>query len=255
MTYRQSFAWWSFTEKGEDLSLLESAAEIGYRGVDFLPAEHWSRARDAGLDLTIIDGHVSLEVGFNDRDNHAALADEVRANLALAVEAGVPFLAVNAGNRHVRSDAEGAAVCAEGLAPLAAEAAAANVTLLLEPLNSKVDHVGNQCDHTSWAASIVDEVASPGLALLYDVYHMQVMEGDLLRTIDRYLDRILHIHTAGVPGRHDLDDQQEINWPAVARLLHERGFAGYVAHEFIPRADPVAALRHAYGVFDRDGHV
>ncbi|MEV5568230.1 TIM barrel protein, partial [Streptomyces sp. NPDC052196] len=167
MTYRQSFAWWSFTSDTENPALLDSAAEIGYQGVDFLPQDHWDRARDVGLELTIIDGHVSLEVGFNDRANHADLADEVRRNLELAVKAGVPGLAVNAGNRGATSDADAVGICAEGLAPLAAEAAAAGVTLMLEPLNSKVDHVGNQCDHTAWAAAVVDAVASPGLRLLY----------------------------------------------------------------------------------------
>lgn len=250
MTYSQSFAWWSFAGEGEQTSLLQSAADIGYRGVDFLPQDLWVKAKDLGLEIVIIDGHVSLEVGFNDRRNHAALSDEVRRNLELAAGISSPFAAVNAGNRGAASDSDAIGICAEGLAPLAEEAMSMNVTLLLEPLNSKVDHVGNQCDSTQWAAKVVEEVGSPGLKILYDGYHMQVMEGDLLRTIDNHLNDIGHIHTAGSPGRHDLDDQQEINWVAVARLLKDRGYGGFVAHEFIPKGNAVDALRNAYDLFD-----
>jgi hydroxypyruvate isomerase len=188
MTYAQSFAWWSFTEgRPEDPRLLAAAAAIGYRGVDFLPARFWPDALDAGLEMVVIDGHTSLEVGFNDRANHPHLTDEVRRNLETAVAHGIPYLAVNAGNRGAASDRDAIAICAEGLAPLAAESAAAGVTLLLEPLNSKIDHVGNQCDSTGWAAAVVNEVGSRGLRLLFDVYHMQLMEGDVIRTIDRHL--------------------------------------------------------------------
>ncbi|QIS05608.1 TIM barrel protein [Nocardia brasiliensis] len=248
--YRQSFAWWSFTEKcAPDQDLLTYAAEIGYAGVDFLPAEYWGKALDLGLDIAIIDGHVSLEVGFNDAANHAALTDEVRVNIELAAGTGCPFIAVNAGNRGAASDEDAARICAEGLAPLAEEALSRGVTMLLEPLNSKIDHIGNQCDSTAWAAGVVDLVGSAGLGLLYDIYHMQVMEGDVLRTMDAHLDRILHLHTAGVPGRHDLDDRQELNWVSIANFLQERGYSGYIAHEFIPKGDPVRALRSAFHTF------
>lgn len=250
MSYRQSFAWWSFTEGREPIpGLLPAAAEIGYQGVDFLPPELWSPARDVGLEPVVIDGHVSLEVGFNDVRNHPALADEVRRNLDTAVRERIPFLAVNAGNRGAASDADAVSICADGLAPLAAEAADADVVLVLEPLNSKVDHIGNQCDRTGWAAAVVAEVGSPGLKLLYDAYHMQLMEGDLLRTVEAHLPEIAHIHTAGVPGRHDLDDRQEVNWRAIGRLLKDRGYGGFVSHEFIPRGEPVEALRQAYALF------
>jgi hydroxypyruvate isomerase len=250
VTYRQSFAWWSFVEGRSVVpDLLGAAARIGYAGVDFLPPELWPRARDLGLQLIVIDGHVSLEVGFNDPANHRALAAEVRANMERAVGAGVPYLAVNAGNRGAHSDERAVSICAEGLAPLAAEAHAVGLVLVLEPLNSKVDHIGNQCDRTGWAAAVVAAVGSPGLKLLYDAYHMQIMEGDLIRTIETHLDDIVHVHTAGVPGRRDLDDRQEVNWRAIAHLLREKGYQGFVAHEFIPRADPVEALRQAFALF------
>jgi hydroxypyruvate isomerase len=250
LTIRQSFAWWSFAESPHTTAeLLDTAAEIGYQGVDFLPPQLWDRAAGAGLELTIIDGHVSLEVGFNDRAQHPALTGEVRENMALARDCGARLLAVNAGNRSGVSDADAVGVCAEGLAPLAAEADQAGLVLVLEPLNSKVDHVGNQCDHTAWAAAVVRAVDSPGLKLLYDAYHMQIMEGDLLTTIETHFADVAHVHTAGVPGRRDLDDQQEVNWGAIAALLVRLDYQGFVGHEFIPRGDPAAALRDAFAIF------
>jgi hydroxypyruvate isomerase len=254
MTLRQSFAWWSFLEARQQApDLLAAAADIGLSGVDFLPPQLWPRARDLGLELTIVDGHTSIDIGFNDRTRHPSLRDEVRRMLDTAVAAGIRNLSVASGDWCGISDADAIMACVEGVAPLAEEAAQAGVGLLLEPLNSKVDHPRHQCRSTGWATAVVDQVGSPGLRVLYDVYHMQLMEGDLLRTIDANLDRIGHIHTAGVPGRADLDERQEVNWPAVAGLLRERGYAGFVAHEFIPRADPVAALRQAYEHFAESG--
>lgn len=250
MTFQQGFAWWSFAESADSAhDLLAKAAAIGYSGVDFLPAELWPHARDIGLQVVIIDGHESLEVGFNDAANHADLSDEVRRNLETACAEGIPYLAVNAGNRGAASDEEAIAICAAGLAPLAAEAAAASVTLLLEPLNSKIDHIGNQCDRSAWAAAVVDEVDSIGLRLLFDIYHMQIMEGDLIPTIESNLNRISHFHTAGVPGRHELDDRQEVDWRGIGNVLRACGYDGFVTHEFIPTGDPVEALGRSFEVF------
>jgi hydroxypyruvate isomerase len=120
------------------------------------------------------------------------------------------------------------------------------VTLNLELLNSKIDHVGYQCDHTGWGAAVVDAVGNPSVKLLYDVYHMQIMEGDVIRTIRDHAARIGHVHTAGVPGRHEIDGSQELNYPAICRALAETGYDGYVAHEFAPAGDPVAGLRRAF---------
>lgn len=247
---KQGFAWWSFAE-GRDPSpdLLKAAADIGYQGVDFLPPEMWPLARELGLKILIIDGHVPLEIGFNDRANHDDLRDQVRQAIETAKTEDIPFVAVASGDRAPDSDADGMAACVEGLAPLAGEAAEAGLCLLLEPLNSKIDHPNHECDLTAWAVALVDRVDSPGLRILYDFYHAQIMEGDLLRTVEANFSRIAHFHTAGVPGRHDLDDTQEINWRAIARWLNRIGFSGYVTHELIPRSDPVDALRQAYDIF------
>jgi hydroxypyruvate isomerase len=248
--YRQAFAWWSFEEAPHHHpDLLTAVTKIGFEGVDFLPPRLWPQARQFGLELVIIDGHKHLEIGFNDPGQHRDLADQVRRNLELAVANGVRNLSVASGDRRGQDPAAGIAACVDGLAPLADEALAAGVGLLLEPLNTKIDHAGHDCDSTAWGLAVIDQVASPALRLLYDAYHMQIMEGDLIRTVGTYLDRIGHIHTAGVPGRHELDDTQEVNWKAIAGLLRDRSYAGYVTHELIPRGDPVAALRQAYDIF------
>jgi hydroxypyruvate isomerase len=148
------------------------------------------------------------------------------------------------------ADAPAIAACIEGLAPVVAHAEQAGVRLLMELLNSKVDHPGHQCDRTAFGAEVVRTIGSPALRLLYDGYHMQLMEGDLMRTIRANIDLIGHVHTAGAPGRRDLDDRQEIHWPAIAGLLRHLGYQGWVGHEFIPRGDPVAALRAALVQFD-----
>lgn len=248
--FRQGFAWWSLAQASVHVpDLLPAAAKIGYAGVDFLPPERWPEAKDCGLNLIIIDGHEPLEVGFNDRSQHRQLADQVRRNLEVAHAHQVRFLSVASGDSVGTSRQDSIAACVDSLAPLAEEAAAAGVVLLLEPLNTKVDHPGHDCDSTAWAATVVDRVGSPALNVLYDAYHMQIMEGDLIATITANLHRIGHVHTAGVPGRHELDHRQEVNWSAIGRLLRDVGYDGYVTHEFIPRGHPVEALRQAYAVF------
>jgi hydroxypyruvate isomerase len=244
---RQSFAWWSFTlgRDVEPATLLREAAAAGVQGVEMLPVALWPVARDAGLSLVTLTGH-ELERGFNDRTRHGALLDEVRRNIDSAAAGGVEAVIVFSGNRIDNgADAPAIAACIDGLMPVVAHAEQAGVRLLMELLNSKVDHPGHQCDHTAFGAAVVRGVASPALRLLYDGYHMQLMEGDLSRTIQAHIDLIGHVHTAGAPGRRDLDHRQEIQWPAIAGLLRHLGYRGWVGHEFVPRGDPIAALQAA----------
>ncbi|HSM95222.1 MAG TPA: TIM barrel protein [Rhizomicrobium sp.] len=248
---RQSFAWWSFTHgrEVEPRSFLRDAASTGVQGVEMLPDELWSVARDVGLSLVTVSGH-PLEVGFNDPPRHAALRQEVFRKIDTAAKGGVDAVIVFAGSRFGDgADAPAITACVEGLGPVLEHAKKAGVRLLLELLNSKVDHPGHQCDHTWFGAEIVRQLNSPTLRLLYDGYHMQLMEGDLSRTIKANFDLIGHIHTAGAPGRRDLDDRQEINWRGIAGLLRHAGYDHWVGHEFVPRGDPIAALRHATGLF------
>ncbi|MCA6271847.1 MAG: TIM barrel protein, partial [Phenylobacterium sp.] len=180
-----------------------------------------------------------------------ALRDEVRRRVDDAAAGGCEAVIVFSGSRiGDGADAPAIAACVEGLGPVVEHAKAAGVRLLLELLNSKVDHPGHQCDRTAFGAEIVRQLDDPGLRLLYDGYHMQLMEGDLSRTIVDHLDLIGHVHTAGAPGRRDLDDRQEINWPAIAGLLARKGYGQWVGHEFVPRGEPVAALREAIVLFN-----
>lgn len=248
---RQSFAWWSFTHgrNVEPRSFLRDAASAGAQGVEMLPDELWPVARDLGLSLVTISGH-ALEVGFNDPARHAALREEVNRKIDSAAAGSVDAVIVFAGSRFGDgADAPAIAACVDGLGPVVNHAKKAGVRLLLELLNSKVDHPGHQCDRTAFGAEIVRQLNSPTLRLLYDGYHMQLMEGDLSRTIKANFDLIGHIHTAGAPGRRDLDDRQEINWRGIAGLLHHLGYDHWVGHEFVPRGDPIAALGQAISIF------
>lgn len=248
---RQSFAWWSFMHgrEVEPRSFLREAAETGAQGVEMLPENLWPVARDLGLSLVTMSGH-ALETGFNDPAHHDALKQEVFRNIDSAAAGGVDAVIVFAGSRFGDgADAPAIAACVEGLGPVVAHAQKTGVRLLLELLNSKVDHPGHQCDSTAFGAAVVRQIGSPGLRLLYDAYHMQLMEGDLSRTIKANFDLIGHIHTAGAPGRRDLDDRQEINWRGIAELLHHAGYDHWVGHEFVPRGEPIAALQQAMELF------
>ncbi len=245
-TFKQSFAWWSFSRAVRDAAaFLRQAREIGYAGVELLPHELWDAARAA--DLTIVtEGVGQIERGLNRREHHAEIEEELKRKLDLAVRYGVPNLIVFSGNRGGLSDEAGALVTAEGLRRLAPLAEAAGVTLVLELLNSKVDHNDYQCDRSAWGVLVTTLVGSPHVKLLYDIYHMQIMEGDIIRTIRQIAPHIGHVHTAGNPGRRDLDETQEICYPPIMAALTEVGYAGFVGQEFIPKGDGLAALRSAF---------
>lgn len=245
---RQSFSLWSFAGRGvESPDLLRAAAKIGYAGVELLPPDLWGAARGAGLRVVAHLGHESIGSGLNDPDQHARIIAEINSALALAARHGVPNLIVFSGNRRPGlSDEASAGHTADGLRRVARAAEDAGVTLLLELLNSRIDHAGYQADHTDWGVRVCDAVGSPRVRLLYDIYHMQIMEGDILRTIDMHRPFLGHFHTAGVPGRHDLDGTQELNYPPLVRAIAADGYAGFLGHEFVPKGDPVAALRAAY---------
>jgi hydroxypyruvate isomerase len=244
---QQSFAWWCFGRGVTDpAGFFQEAYKIGYRGVELLPRELWDAARAAGLTI-VSEGAGKIERGLNRRAHHAEIEAEVKAKLELAVRYGIPNLIVFAGNRGGLSDEAGALVTAEGLRRLAPLAEAAGVTLVLELLNSKVDHLDYQCDHTAWGVLVMNLVNSPRVKLLYDIYHMQIMEGDIIRTIREVAAAwIGHVHTAGNPGRRDLDDAQELCYPPIMRALKEIGYTGFVGQEFIPKGDALEALRVAY---------
>jgi hydroxypyruvate isomerase len=250
---RQSFSWWCFADKGlQPEALLAGAREIGYEAVDLIDEELWPLAKAAGLRISAVAGHASLEDGLNRSENAARIEAELRANIAKAAEWEIPVLICFSGNRGAMRGREGLEKkeglerCAVTLARVAPVAEAAGVTLAVELLNSKVDHPGYQCDRTVWGAALCGMVNSPAVKLLYDIYHMQIMEGDIIRTIQRRHEWFAHYHTAGNPGRGQPDATQEIYYPAIYRAIAATGYKGFVSHEFLPAVPPLEALRLAF---------
>jgi len=244
---KQSASWWCFVpHKMGARAFLRTLAETGYDGVELVAEEHWPLVQEHGLQVVAVQGHNTLDDGLNRRENRARILRELEASLRLAESWRIPNLIVFSGRRNGLDDESGAQICAETLGAIAARAEAAGVTLLLELLNSKVNHPDHQCDRTAWGVQVCRMVDSPALRLLYDIYHMQVMEGDISRTIQEHHVWFGHYHTAGVPGRHELDDAQELNYAAIFRTIAAGGYSGYIGHEFIPLGDPVTALQSAH---------
>src|SRR5881227_1842606 len=211
--------------------LVRAAAGIGYQGVELVEQEHWPLIKEHGLTIVSTNGGLSIEQGLNRREHHEHLEQRIRAAIDQAEKWGIPNVIVFSGNREGLDDRLGAEITAEGLRRVAGAAEEAGVTLVMELLNSKVDHKDYQCDRTAWGVEVCQMVNSPRVKLLYDIYHMQIMEGDIIRTIRDNIKWLGHFHTGGVPGRHELDATQELNWHAVAAAIADTGFTGFMAHE------------------------
>ena len=221
---------------------------MGIVAIDLLQPEEWALVRDAGLVSSM--GYPTkrqdfIPTGFNNPANHAMLLRELETTIPLAAKAGVPNVIAMFGNRYGASDADAIAACVAGLSKIKPLAEEQKVTVCVELLNSKIDHAGYQGDHTAFGAAVIEGVGSPRVKLLYDIYHMQIMEGDVIRTVRAHAAHIGHFHTGGVPGRHELDDTQELNWHAVARAIADTNFTGYIAHEFVPTREPLVSLQQA----------
>jgi hydroxypyruvate isomerase len=244
---KQSVSWWCFAEAGmTPQQLLRAVADIGYQAVELVEPEYWPLIKDYGLTIASIDGGLSIEQGLNRREHHEYLEQRIRATIDQAEKWGIPNVIVFSGNRDGLDDWMGAEITAEGLCRVAKAAEETGVTLVLELLNSKVDHEDYQCDRTPWGVEVCRMVDSPRVKLLYDIYHMQIMEGDIIRTIRDYHTSFAHYHAAGNPGRHELDDTQELNYPPIIRAILETGYKGYLGLEFIPLGDPIAGLKQAF---------
>ena len=243
---KASLTWWSFADRGvEAEALIRGAAAMGYDGIDLADDALWPAIADAGLAIATHRGHGTIEDGLNRRQNHDRIERELLASLELAQRWRIPILICFSGNRDGISDEEGIEVTALGLSRVAKAAEDAGVTLALELLNSRVDHPGYQCDRTAWGLAVIERVESPAVKLLYDVYHMQVMEGNIIGAIRAHHPAFAHYHVAGNPGRHEPDSSQELRYPAIYEAIAATGFTGYVGMEFIPRGDPIASLRAA----------
>jgi len=230
--------------------LCEAAKAIGYRSIELLDEKDWRVPAKHGLVCAMANGFGTIPVGFNRPNQHDKLVADGERMIPLAAAAGVPNIVCFSGNRGGMSDGEGIANSIAGFKRLTPLAEKHGVTLCLELLNSKVDHKDYQCDHTAWGVEVVKGVNSPRLKLLYDIYHMQIMEGDVIRTIHDNFAHIAHFHTGGVPGRNEIDDTQELNYRRVMQSIADLGFTGYVAQEFVPKGDPLTSMRKAFEICD-----
>ncbi|MBT8233450.1 MAG: TIM barrel protein [Saprospiraceae bacterium] len=245
-SFKHSICRWCYNKTPlEELS--EKAKSVGVHSIELLHAEEWRLVQKKGLQCAVgYANDLGLTKGFNDTSLHAQLLEDYSKVIPMAASDGIPNIICFSGNANGLSEEEGLENCAEGLDPILKIAEKYNINIIMELLNSKVDHKDYQCDHTEWGVKLVDKLGSDRFKLLYDIYHMQIMEGDLISTITKYKDYIAHFHTGGVPGRNEIDETQEINYTAIMEALKENNFDGFVAQEYIPTWEkPFEALSKA----------
>ena len=228
----------------------KESARLGLKSIDLAPQNEWPVLKKYGLAPTMIGGGTTIPDGFNRKENHAGIEERFRVSVKNAVEIGAPSIIVFSGNRKGMSDEEGLDNCVIGLKKVMPVAEDKGILVCMELLNSKVNHPDYMCDHTKWGVELVKRVGSPQFKLLYDIYHMQIMEGDVIRTMRDNKQYIGHLHTGGNPGRNEIDDTQELNYKAIAKAVVEMGFDGYFAHEFIPKREPLKSLAEAVDLCD-----
>jgi hydroxypyruvate isomerase len=248
---KQSVCRWAFN-KVPMPEFCRAVADMGLTAIDLLSPKEWDGLREYGLICSM--GSVSagtIPDGLNNKANHDTIFKNLQENIPLAAKANVPNVISFFGNvQSGMTEAEAIENCVIGLNRVKKIAEDHGVTICVELLNSKVNHKGYQGDRSAFGVQVVKAVDSPRVKLLYDIYHMQIMEGDVISTIRQNINYFAHFHTGGVPGRHELDDTQELNWAAVSRAIIDTGFKGYMAHEFIPVRDPVTSLRDAVTLCD-----
>jgi hydroxypyruvate isomerase len=251
---KQSVVSWCFGSMSVE-QLAQHAAEMGIKSVELCSPEHWPMLKKYGLTCAIASSHGFVK-GWNHLENHAECQEKIEKAINDAADFGCPSVITFSGMREKLSDEEGKKNTVAGLKKVIGLAEKKKVTLNIEMLNSRVDenmkgHPGYQCDTIEWAVDVCKAVGSPRMKLLFDIYHVQIMQGDVIVRLRQYKDYIGHYHTAGVPGRRELDDEQENNYPAIMKAIIDTGYDGFVGQEFIPTwKDPVAALRHAVRLCD-----
>jgi hydroxypyruvate isomerase len=246
---KQSVCRWCYG----DIPLAKLAAEakrIGYQSIELVTPQEFPTVKAAGLTCAMLSGACRIEDCFNRKENHAQLETALREHIEFAAANGLPNVICFSGNRRGMSDEEGLENCAAGLKRIVGFAEQKNVTICMELLNSKVNHRDYMCDHTAWGVELVKKVGSPRFKLLYDIYHMQIMEGDVIRTIGDNKECIGHFHTGGNPGRHEIDETQELYYPAIAKAILDSGYDVYLAQEFIPSRDPLSSLAQGFRICD-----
>jgi hydroxypyruvate isomerase len=232
--------------------LCDGAKQIGLKSIDLLNSTQWATAAKYGLTCAMAyAGDTGLQKGFSDLSSHEKLLKGYSEGIPKAADAGLKNVICFSGNTNRLSYDQGLENCARGLEPVLKIAAKHNVTVSMELLNSKVDHKDYQCDHTAWGVKLCEKLGSENFKLLYDIYHMQIMEGDVIATITKNIKYISHFHTGGVPGRNEIDESQELFYPAIMRAIVKTGFKGYVAQEFIPTAkDKLSSLKKCVDICD-----
>ncbi len=238
--YRHAVCRWTYGFLSLE-QLCKVAREAGIHAIDLVGPDEWQVVKDNGLEVSMCNGaEISLTEGWNDTQYHETLVSNYTALINQVAEAGYKNIICFSGNRGSISDEEGLEACVSGLNQIIDLAEEKGVVLQMELFNSKVDHPDYMCDNTAWGIELCKRLGSESFKLLYDIYHMQIQEGDIIRTIQDNHRLFGHYHTAGVPGRHEIEDEQELNYKAIMKAIDATGFEGYVAQEFIPSAEDEA---------------
>ena len=248
---RHSVCSWCYPDLSLD-ELCVLAKDIGLVGIDLIGPEGWPTLQKHGLISTMCNGaELSLTEGFNRIENHPQLIENYTRQIELVAAAGYTNLICFSGNRNGMDDETGLQNCVTGLKEILPLAEEKGVVIQMELFNSKVNHPDYMCDNTAWGIELCKRLGSPNFKLLYDIYHMQIQEGDIIRTIQENHYYFGHYHTAGVPGRNEIEENQELFYPAIIKAILETGYEGIVAQEFIPtREDPTESLRKAITLCD-----
>ncbi len=246
---KQSVCKWCYKDISLD-DLAREAAAIGLKSVELLGPEEWPIVQKHGLTCAMPAGPGGIREGWNRIEHHKKLIEGSEVRLREIADAGLFNMIVFSGDRKGQEDREGIKNCAIGLKQLMPQAEKLGITVCMELLNSKRDHSDYQCDHTAWGVELAKEIGSDRFKLLYDIYHMQIMEGDVIATIQENIDYIGHFHTGGVPGRAEIDETQELNYRKICEAILATGYTGYLGQEFVPKRDPLASLRQAALICD-----
>ena len=241
---KQSVCRWCYRNVSTE-DLAKESARLGIQAIDLLDQKEWPIAKKYGLVPTIVPGPTTIPNGFNRLENHDEIEKKFKELVEVAAQEKIPSIIVFSGNRRGMSDEQGAENCVIGLNRIKKYAEDKGILVVMELLNSKVDHKDYMCDHTPWGVNVIKQVNSPQVKLLYDIYHMQIMEGDCIRTIRENFQYIGHYHTGGNPGRNEIDETQELNYRAISKAIADLGFQGHMAHEFVPKRDPLKSLGEA----------
>jgi hydroxypyruvate isomerase len=239
-------------------ALCAVAKKIGFAAIDLVGPKEWNVLKANGIDSSMCNGaEIGLTQGWNNKQYHTTLIKNYTEHIELVAKAGYKNLICFSGNRNGMDDVTGMKNCVEGLKQIMGLAEKSGVIIQMELFNSKVDHKDYMCDKSAWGVELCKQLGSPNFKLLYDIYHMQINEGDVIRTIQDNHQYFGHYHTAGVPGRHEIDESQELFYPAIMKAIHAKGYKGYVAQEFIPtgktEAEKIKALRKAVKICDVRG--